>query len=172
MSSMTGEPDAISCSVEKQHDMPSEARNLTFNSALVMNGEGFGVVIRTGDHTMIGKIAALASATTASRSNMETEVLHFVHMVTMIAALTALIFFSVGAIRFPNRAGIIAAFINGFILVMVAYVPEGLPATVASCLTIASQRMAVRHVFIKRPDIIEALVSAPACARVHLPGQG
>ena len=67
MSSMTGEPDAIACFVEKQHDMPAEARNLVFNSALVMNGEGRGVVIRTGDHTMIGKIAGLAASTSTVR---------------------------------------------------------------------------------------------------------
>lgn len=45
-----------------------------------------------------------------------------------------------------------------------AFVPEGLPATVASALTIASQRMAKRHVFIKRPDIIEALGAATVIA--------
>ena len=55
MSSMTGEPDAIACFVEKKHDMPAEARNLVFNSALVMNGEARGVVIRIGDQTMIAR---------------------------------------------------------------------------------------------------------------------
>jgi magnesium-transporting ATPase (P-type) len=164
MSSMTGEPDAITCFVEKQHDLPNEARNLVFNSALVMNGEGVGVVIRTGDNTMIGKIAKLASTTTAQRSNMENEVLHFVHQVTKIAIATSIIFFTIGAARVGTREGTLNAFINGFILVMVAFVPEGLPATVATCLTIAAQRMAARRIFIKRPDIIEALGAATVIA--------
>jgi magnesium-transporting ATPase (P-type) len=164
MSSMTGEPDAITCFVEKQHDLPNEARNLVFNSALVMNGEGVGVVIRTGDNTMIGKIAKLASTTTAQRSNMENEVLHFVHQVTKIAIATSIIFFTIGAARVGTKEGTLNAFINGFILVMVAFVPEGLPATVATCLTIAAQRMATKRIFIKRPDIIEALGAATVIA--------
>jgi magnesium-transporting ATPase (P-type) len=113
---------------------------------------------------MIGLIAGLATSTSNVRSNMENEVLHFVHSVTKIALVTAIIFFVIGAARYPTKTGIIAAFVNGFILVMVAYVPEGLPATVASCLTIAAQRMSLRHVFIKRPDIIEALGAATVIA--------
>ena len=42
----------------------------------------------------------------------------------------------------------------------VAYVPEGLPATVTSCLTITAKRMATKHVFIKKTAIIETLGSA------------
>ena len=55
-SSLTGEPDAIAATVVALHDSPLEARNIAFSSSLVMNGEGFGVVIR-----MIGSIATLAS---------------------------------------------------------------------------------------------------------------
>lgn len=128
MSSLTGEPDAIALSVERQHDSNVESRAIAFNSALVMNGEGRGVVIRTGDNTFIGKIAGLASATTGdSMSSMEREVLHFVHQVTVIAICTSILFFIIGASRAPSREGIVAAFINGMIIVMVAFVPEGLP---------------------------------------------
>lgn len=171
MSSVTGESDAMVCSVERAHDEPLEARNIVFSSALVMNGEGYGVVIRTGDRTMIGLIAGLAMSTTAVRSNMELEVLHFVHQVAKIALTTAIVFFIIGIARVPRgadgapeRKGAISAFINGFILVMVAFVPEGLPATVATCLAIAAKRMAARNVFVKRPDIIEALGAATVIA--------
>ena len=44
-----------------QDEAPNEARNLAFMSSLVMTGEGWGVVIRTGDDTMIGSIASLAT---------------------------------------------------------------------------------------------------------------
>jgi sodium/potassium-transporting ATPase subunit alpha len=170
MSSMTGEADAIACSVDKAHHEPLESRNIVFNSALIMNGSGLGVVIRTGDSTMIGRIAGLAMTTTTVASNMELEVRHFVHSVTKIALSTAIILFIIGICRVPtvsgvpDRKGAITAFINGFIMVLVAFVPEGLPATVASSLTIAARRMAERKVFIKRPDIIEALGAATVIA--------
>jgi hypothetical protein len=34
--------------VDKKHDIPAEARNIVFMSSLAMNGEGRGIVIRTG----------------------------------------------------------------------------------------------------------------------------
>lgn len=47
-SSLTGESDLVPASVDKKHDIPAEARNIVFMSSLVMNGEGRGIVIRTG----------------------------------------------------------------------------------------------------------------------------
>lgn len=42
-----------------------------FMSSLAMNGEGRGIVVRTGDNTMIGKIATLASDTNTHRSTLQ-----------------------------------------------------------------------------------------------------
>jgi len=47
-SSLTGESDLVPASVDKKHDIPAEARNVVFMSSLAMNGEGRGIVIRTG----------------------------------------------------------------------------------------------------------------------------
>ena len=46
---------------------------------------------------------------------------------------------------------------DSFVLVLVANVPEGLPATIASCLQISAKRMAARNVMLKRTNIIETL---------------
>lgn len=43
-------------------------------SSLAMNGEGRGIVVRTGDNTMIGKIATLASDTNTHRSTLQVRV--------------------------------------------------------------------------------------------------
>ncbi|MEW5308970.1 MAG: hypothetical protein WDW38_000888 [Sanguina aurantia] len=51
----------------------------------------------------------------------------------------------------------LTAFVNGFILIIVANIPEGLPTTVTSCLTLTAQRLRSRNVLIKRTDIIENL---------------
>jgi hypothetical protein len=48
-SSLTGESDLVPASVDRKHDIPAEARNLVFMSSLAMNGEGRGIVIRTGE---------------------------------------------------------------------------------------------------------------------------
>jgi magnesium-transporting ATPase (P-type) len=52
-SSLTGESDLVPASVDKKHDIPAEARNVVFMSSLAMNGEGRGIVIRTGGHAWL-----------------------------------------------------------------------------------------------------------------------
>lgn len=187
-----------------------------------MNGSGLGVVIRTGDHTMIGSIAALAGAGRTDETLLEKEVTRFVNLIAVLAVATGCIFFAIGMARkqararrttsFRDAAAALAAgtaspqspppepakklvstthpsslcplsapssalvcrpsprqpplstFVNGFIIVVVANIPEGLPATVTSCLGITAKRMATRHVLVKRLDIVESLGSATVIA--------
>jgi magnesium-transporting ATPase (P-type) len=157
MSSLTGESDAVECGPEKRSDLPAEARNLIFNSGLVMSGDCLGIVVRTGDGTMIGSIAGLAGATRGGRTTLEREVLRLVHFVAGLALVTACSFFAIGLGR---GLGVVFSFVNAFILVLVANVPEGLPATVTSILNLTAQQLAAKNVFIKRTDLIETLGSA------------
>ncbi len=50
------------------------------------------------------------------------------------------VFFLIGIAR-NNWTNILDTFINGFVVVLVANVPEGLPATVMSLLTIVGKRL-------------------------------
>jgi magnesium-transporting ATPase (P-type) len=161
-SSLTGEPDAIAATVLAQHEAPLEARNIVFSSSLVMNGEGYGVVTKTGDATMIGSIATLAAGSGhVEETLLEKEIHRFVNFIAITAVITAFIFFGIGMGR---GRPFISTFINGFIVVLVANVPEGLPATVTSCLSITAKRMAGHNVMIKRTNIIESLGSATVIA--------
>lgn len=59
---------------EKQREEDAlHARNMAFNSALVVEGRGVGIVVRVGDKTMIGKIAHLVTAQngTPQKSTLE-----------------------------------------------------------------------------------------------------
>jgi len=161
-SSLTGESDLVPASVDKKHDIPAEARNLVFMSTLAMNGEARGVVIKTGDHTMIGKIATLATDTHTHRSSLQVEVHRLVWFVGILAFVVAIILFVIGLAR--NEISPLNAFVNGFILVVVANVPEGLPATVTSLLSLTALRLRDRNVLIKRTDIIENLGNATIIA--------
>lgn len=160
-SSLTGESDLVPASVDAKHELPAEARNLVFMSSLAMNGEGRGIVVRTGDHTMIGKIATLASDTGTHRSTLQVEVHRLVWFVGILAFSVALVLFVIGLAR---KMDPLASFVNGFILVIVANVPEGLPATVTSLLSLTALRLRDRNVLLKRTDIIENLGAATIIA--------
>ena len=73
-----------------------EAENIAFNSTLVVNGEAWGVVIRTGDHTLIGQIAALTGGESGNKSPLSVEIHHFVALVSTVAIIFAIVFFIVG----------------------------------------------------------------------------
>jgi sodium/potassium-transporting ATPase subunit alpha len=94
------------------------------------------------------------------------EVERLVKFIAALGVTTGIVFFIIGITRACTDAGgcdsnaIVNAFVNGFILVLVANVPEGLPATVMSCLTITAQRLKDKNVLIKRADIIENLGAA------------
>lgn len=55
-------------------------------------------------------------------------------------------------------------FLNGFLVVIVAVVPQGLPAMVMSQLAIIARRMAKKNVFIKKLDVIDELGAATVIA--------
>lgn len=58
---MTGESDPQPRSPEFTHIDPLQTQNLVFLSTLVVEGNGQGIVIKTGDRTLMGQIAYLVS---------------------------------------------------------------------------------------------------------------
>lgn len=121
-SSLTGESEPVECFLEHQHDEAIEAKNVVFNSCLVVEGEGYGVVIRTGDATFIGSIAKQSSATTVPMTTLRREVKRFVFFIFILSAIMAAILFIIGM---AERQNILFVFINGVLVVFVANVPEG-----------------------------------------------
>ncbi|KAI0035024.1 aminophospholipid-transporting P-type ATPase [Vararia minispora EC-137] len=158
-SSLTGESEpqerlpVIHGSVQR----PVEAENLVFNSTLVVNGEGYGVVVRTGDHTLIGQIAKLTGSESGNKSPLAVEIAHFVIIVSTVAIIFAIVFFVVGiTTAYKGRA---AQTVTFAVSVLVAFVPEGLPSTVTLLLSIAAKRMAAQNVLVKDLQGVETLGS-------------
>lgn len=160
-SSLTGESVPISGSIEAAvEDMPPhESRCLVFSSSLCLQGTALALVLRTGDNTMIGQIAHVTTNVGATQTTLEKEINHFVRFVAVLAISMAAVFFCIGVGR-QKGDNALSLFINGFLIVIVANVPQGLPATVTSLLTITARRMAAANVFVKRLDAIETLGSA------------
>ncbi|KDQ10530.1 hypothetical protein BOTBODRAFT_58067 [Botryobasidium botryosum FD-172 SS1] len=156
-SSLTGEsePQERGPVHEGSKGRAVEAENLVFNSTLVVSGEGYGVVVRTGDTTLIGQIASLAGGESGNRSPLAVEIDHFVWIISCIAITTAIIFFAVGIST--SYKGQAAATVTFAVSVLVAWVPEGLPATVTLLLSIAAKRMAAQNVLVKDLQGVETL---------------
>ncbi|KDE09552.1 hypothetical protein MVLG_00448 [Microbotryum lychnidis-dioicae p1A1 Lamole] len=159
-SSLTGEAEPQKRVVVPQGDKAkraAEAQNLLFNTTLVVSGEAWGVCIRTGDNTFIGSIASLTSNQSEKKSPLATEIDRFVKLLSSVAIFTAILFFIVGITTVYK--GQAAATVTFAITILVAWIPEGLPATVTLLLSIAAQRMAKRQVLVKDLQGVETLGS-------------
>ncbi|CAK5279227.1 unnamed protein product [Mycena citricolor] len=134
-----------------------EAANLAFNSTLVVNGEAWGIVVRTGDHTFIGQIASLTGGESGNESPLAVEIGQFVIKVSCIAVLFAIVFFVVGiTTAYKGKASQTVTFA---VSILVAFVPEGLPSVVTLLLSIAAKRMAAQNVLVKDLQGVETLGS-------------
>ncbi|KAK3936342.1 hypothetical protein QBC46DRAFT_31715 [Diplogelasinospora grovesii] len=153
-SSLTGESEPQERTKDNDMRNPLEATNIMFNSTLVVAGEAYGIVVRTGDSTVLGQIAHLTAGEEKTTSPLAHEIDNFVKIIATIAILTAVIFFG---IAFPVNNNNASLAINFAIGIFVAWVPEGLPATVTMLLTIAAKRMASQNVLVKDLQGVETL---------------
>ena len=154
-SSLTGESEPQIRSPEQTHINPLRTRNIAFYSTDCVGGFGKGIVIRTGDRTIMGRIRGLASGLESKQTPMAKEIEHFIHVITGVAFFLGVTFFFISlALGY--------SVLNSFIFligIIVANVPEGLLATVTVCLTLTAKRMALKNCLVKHLEAVETLGS-------------
>lgn len=159
-SSLTGEPDAMSKRPENEHENPLEASNLAFFGTMAVEGEATGFIILTGDDSIIGRIAQLASGTDTDETPIAKEIHHFINIITVIAVVLGVSFFIIGFIVGYDVITNLVFMIG----IIVANVPEGLLATVTVSLTLTAQRLSHKHVLVKNLESVETLGSTTCIA--------
>ncbi|XP_051787858.1 potassium-transporting ATPase alpha chain 2-like [Erpetoichthys calabaricus] len=154
-SSLTGESEPQSRSPELTHDNPLETKNIGFYSTTCLEGTATGLVISTGDQTIIGRIAFLASGVGDEKTPIAIEIEHFVHIVGGFACSVGVIFFVISLGMGYNIMDAIVFLIG----IIVANVPEGLIATVTVSLSLTAKRMAKKNCLVKNLEAVETLGS-------------
>ncbi|XP_054270114.1 sodium/potassium-transporting ATPase subunit alpha-like [Macrosteles quadrilineatus] len=154
-SSLTGESEPQSRSIECTHEIALETKNLAFFSTNAVEGTAKGVVILTGDHTVMGRIAGLTSGLKTGDTPIAKEIHHFMHLISCWAMFLGFTFFLLSfALGYHWLDAVI--FLIGII---VANVPEGLCATVTVCLSLTAKRMASKNCVVKHLEAVETLGS-------------
>jgi len=160
-SSLTGEPEPLKRVPEcTNKEKPTESKNIAFYGTNCVEGAGVGMVVRTGDHTTMGKIAQAVMQTDKQDPLMKAEIERFVKIISIIAFSIGIVFFIFAfAMGYPLLEAIIFT-----IGIIVANVPEGLLATVTVALTITAERMQTKQVLVKSTLIVETLGSVTCIA--------
>lgn len=162
-STLTGEYEPQNCTVKCTSENPLETTNLAFFSTNAVEGDAAcllapsrkpvvifpgmakGIVINTGDRTIIGRIAHLTATVTGTRTPIANEIANFTKIITIVAMAFGLTC-CIAAILMGYPIVDAVIFLIGII---VANVPEGLPATIT----------------VSRSLGVEAMTSMRACFR-------
>ncbi|XP_076857838.1 sodium/potassium-transporting ATPase subunit alpha-1b isoform X2 [Brachyhypopomus gauderio] len=154
-SSLTGESEPQTRSPDFSNDNPLETRNIAFFSTNCVEGSARGMVISTGDRTVMGRIATLTSGLEVGRTPISIEIEHFIHIITGVAVFLGLSFFILSIVLGYSWLEAVIFLIG----IIVANVPEGLLATVTVCLTLTAKRMAKKNCLVKNLEAVETLGS-------------
>lgn len=158
-SALTGESRPIYKTSEPLEDdgkilLWTELPNMIFAGTSVTAGSGQGIVIGTGMHTEIGKIANLTQSVEKELSPLQKEMQKVVNIISFLAVGMGILFFFLG----KSLGGL--SFLGAFIFtigIIVANIPEGLLPTLSLALAMGVQRMAKRNVLIKQLSSVETL---------------
>lgn len=129
---------------------------MAFSGTLIASGAGRGVAVSTGTATEIGKISGLLSRvevlTTPLLRQMNTFARWLTLMILLIGAVVLAYGYFVGRMPFSELFMAVVGLI-------VAAIPEGLPAVLTITLAVGVQAMARRNAIVRRLPAIETLGS-------------
>ena len=136
----------------------AERHDFVFMGTSVATGTGLAEVVATGMQTELGRIAHLLSTAEESVTPLQRRLAHVSQTLLYICGGIVAVVAAAGLLRgWPPMQVFMAA-----VSLAVAAVPEGLPAIVTIALAIGVQRMAARHVLVRRLPAVETL----GCATV------
>jgi Ca2+-transporting ATPase len=127
--------------------------NLAFMGTTVATGTAYGVVVGTGMHTELGRIASLSQSTRNDNSPLQNEMNHVARRLAQATLLLAALL-TVVALQtdMTTKAALLFA-----ISIATAMIPNGLVAEVNITLAQTAARMAKARVLVKKLSAVETL---------------
>jgi Ca2+-transporting ATPase len=155
---LTGVPEPIDKHPEPlpDADLPLGDRfNLLYMGTLVTYGQGLAVVTETGMQTELGRIMALTQTVIPETTPLQKRLDQFGRGLTLATIALVGLIFVLGVLRGEEirRMGLTA------LTLMVAALPEGLPAVLTIALAFGAQKMLKRRALIRKLPAVEALGS-------------
>ncbi|MES3008675.1 MAG: HAD-IC family P-type ATPase [Pseudomonadota bacterium] len=134
----------------------AERHNMVFMGTMVVAGAARGVVTHTGSSTEIGAINTLVQAVAISQTPLQKQLSDLARNLTLVVLLLAGVTIAFGMLVYDDSFG---EMLQGAIAIVVAAIPEELPAIVTIVLAIGVMRMARSNALVRRLPAVEVLGS-------------
>ncbi len=133
----------------------SDRTNVAYGGTTVMVGRGAGVVVATGLHTEVATIAKAVTETAETKPPLVVRMDQFARYVS-VGVVVACGLLAVVAV---SRGIPLTEVFFMAVALAVSAIPEGLPVAMTVALSVATFRMAKRHVIVRRLTAVEGLGS-------------
>jgi P-type Ca2+ transporter type 2C len=155
-SSLTGESVPVKKTIDAvsgQDLVPGDQTNMGFSGTYLTQGTARAIVVETGRNTVFGRIADMVKAADAGLTPLQRKMKEFVR--TLIIAILVVGAFNFGYGIYLGYA--ISYSFLGAVSLVVAAIPEMLPALVTSILALSGVVMAGRKALIRKLPAAETL---------------
>lgn len=159
-STISGESAPVVKQMELQIDLPQSAiacHNMVFTGTTVVEGKGVGIVVATGNSSMIGEMAKL-STDTIRQSTFQKGMSQFsAFIIRMISLIIVLLFIANLLIKGPSTD--LAQLVLFCVALAVGVIPEALPVVTTLSFSRGAMELARKKVVVRRLSAVEDLGS-------------
>ena len=155
---LTGESipaEKIISTIKEDNLTPGDQRNMAFMGTVVVSGRAKGVVVETGQRTVLGQIAKEVREVSAFKTPLQDKLERFARLIGFVViGFSALVFWA--GIMLGAKAS------DMFMIAVataVSAIPEGLPVAVTITMAIGVARMARRNAIVRKLPAVETLGS-------------
>ncbi len=155
---LTGEsiPAEKSTSAISEDNLTSgDQKNMTFMGTIVLTGRAKGIVVETGEKTVLGQIAEKVRETTSIKTPLQDKLERFAKLIGIVIIGFSGVIFGVGLLHGSK----ISEMFMVAVATAVSAIPEGLPVAVTIAMSIGVARMARRNAIIRKLPAVETLGS-------------
>ena len=155
---LTGESipiDKVSDVIPSKSVPVADQRNMVFLGTDATAGKGRAVVVATGAHTELGRIASLIQEAGVESTPLQRRLEQLGHVLLYFSLGIVTVVFLLGLLRGESPVNMFLTAVS----LAVAAIPEGLPAIVTIALALGVTRMVKRNALIRRLPAVETLGS-------------
>ena len=155
---LTGESipaEKSTAAISEDNLTSGDQKNMTFMGTIVVSGRAKGIVVETGERTVLGQIAEKVRDTTSIKTPLQDKLERFAKLIGIVIIGFSAALFGAGLIHGSK----VSEMFMVAVATAVSAIPEGLPVAVTIAMSIGVARMARRNAIIRKLPAVETLGS-------------